>query len=901
MSESVTNVDLNFSNGGGGHTATVTSIVGAVSAETYEDSLGEIAGDAGEKSLFSDSRIDDLMSRFVETEMTTSADPTKKTKVRKYIDSTSIKLNSYVVLVRGINAPIQGDSSFEGSVSYFSEVKGTAVPSFGASGPTKGANNTPVIILGNVYNMESSNLNDGNATSVNLIYQSKELKGNLSLRQDAVPQEYLDAPDPSKYSLKFGYTVNEFKKALEIAGVEQEGLDPDFADDVLFEASGPLMGVVGSVAAHFGFFYYIDPTNGKLKFINSALASQLSVTDPTNTTDESVIAASFTKSAINESIVNSYAGTAEKMDKSGMAGGDGDDDDGDELYSTFLSKVEVDKFHAFKIMRMNMPELGAYFQIFNQDQPPEMFDKYTYALTWLSQRNVKQNNKDYEQSKKDGQYLIVNGKRYVMTLHGAVEYKGQRGGEVDKVWQPLYLPRPLNLEMWSWGPDITEPATQVIWAGSDARIKSNERDLAKRADKGHQFQRYSGGASAQKSLANYIALAYEKSDAELDWEGVDGEKKLMPMPKPSQSPLYEFLKNYFAIAGGVYVSHGYGRKRAMRMGFENSNQITVSGPFHAEEKIREFKELNQLTSFFKILGIERDVTVGDLADLTNKEAKTVNPFHFIAVRNIPKLSLRAQLIRNGNKKPFDAGMPANFGPLGTHCEIYDKPNELNGISRYLGGPLLNVKFQQDRGGKRLLFAKYINDLVNRSITAYRATGAEMGINRAMTMHYTLHDEEIHSLGDNENGDDLIADNNVEVDPERGERFDHRNQFDQRFYDVVAAPTKGLTKPTLSAASGNTKEMKTLRDMRGDSQTSSGPKLTTSSKTIYGLYIPNFSPTLSSLSISVGDGGIQTTIGKSTIKIIPPDQQFLIGQGVEAAHGKGTESRLAAHQKNHFGL
>ena len=134
-----------------------------------------------------------------------------------------------------------------------------------------------------------------------------------------------------------------------------------------------------------------------------------------------------------------------------------------------------------------------------------------------------------------------------------------------------------------------------------------------------------------------------------------------------------------------------------------------------------------------------------------------------------------------------------------------------------------------------------------------------------------------------------------------DQTEYYDRFDHRFYDIVA-PQKGkLSRPTLSAASGNTTEMKALRDAKGESQTSSGPSLKTSSETIYGLQIPAMGPTISSLSISVGMGGITTTIGKSTVKMIPPDQQFLMGQGVEAAHGKKTDARFAAHQKNHFGL
>ena len=195
MSESVTSLSINYANGGGGHTATVTSTIGAQSAEDGSDSLGTVAGDKmGETSSFSDMRLDGLMGKFLVTETTTNADPTKKTVVRKYVDATSIKLNSYVVLVRGINAPPQGNGQFEEAVPYFGEVKGSFAPSYGG-GAVELNKEGNAIIAGSIYNMETRNINDANSTSVNLIYQSKTLKPNLSLMEGAVGSNYLSNPD----------------------------------------------------------------------------------------------------------------------------------------------------------------------------------------------------------------------------------------------------------------------------------------------------------------------------------------------------------------------------------------------------------------------------------------------------------------------------------------------------------------------------------------------------------------------------------------------------------------------------------------------------------------------------------------------------------------------------------
>ena len=194
------------------------------------------------------------------------------------------------------------------------------------------------------------------------------------------------------------------------------------------------------------------------------------------------------------------------------------------------------------------------------------------------------------------------------------------------------------------------------------------------------------------------------------------------------------------------------------------------------------------------------------------------------------------------------------------------------------------------------------DLIRKSIKSYKVAAKKTRRRSWLRLSYTRHSTEVHPVEDAEDDDD-DGDRRIagEGSPARQERDNNYDRYDHRFYDIVAPETDGLQRPSLSAASGSTQEMKVLRSARGENQGSTGSKLKTSSETIYGLVIPDFSVTMSSVEISVNQGGITTTIGHSTLKIMPPDQQFLIGQGVEAMRDQKTDSRLGAHQRNHFGL
>ena len=84
--------------------------------------------------------------------------------------------------------------------------------------------------------------------------------------------------------------------------------------------------------------------------------------------------------------------------------------------------------------------------------------------------------------------------------------------------------------------------------------------------------------------------------------------------------------------------------------------------------------------------------------------------------------------------------------------------------------------------------------------------------------------------------------------------------------------------------------------------SGNPRPQSSTRTLFGLHIPTFTPIINSLSISQTSQGISTTIGESTLDLIPPDQQFSIDNLGNTNSNKGNiPSRFSAKQRNFFGL
>lgn len=835
MREGITKVDLNFTNAGGGHTASVTSLLNPKSVETGED-LGIVVGELGETNNFSNPKITEMLGNFICTQKTTSAGPTKKAITRRYVDRTSLLLESYIVLVRGVNSGPDGGKNFEGPVPYFTEVTNTPLKPFRSQGPRVEGS---IIYLGKVYNVESAANFQG--VKISLVYHNRQLKENLSLNTEFVNGTYKAAPDLSQYDLKFGYTLSDFRSALNSVGLAVNGLPSD--DRILFETSGTLGSVVSSIAGTLGYFWYVDPKSGSINFINSEVASQIPIDNYTDTTNSNIVSASFTESTIFNKIVNVYNGSTEKDSNNPK--------DDDRPRPIFFKRCRFETLGIHK--KASRTVLAAFFSLFDQEESDDVFDKFTYFATAIAKNKAlknevfgkeKLNDHPFDLSKLYDYEPVLNPERSALPL---IPFLEEHGGNQDEKLRAIF--------------------------------NTNDADAKREAKR--------------TSLLNMDRIANKFKYIRLTQYTTEGGKNVIKkMPRPHGSELYSFLKLFYQIAGGIYISNGYSEYKVERMEFSNSNNVNVVGPLKASDRIDEISELSPITDFFDSLGLKQGVTVKELANLTQAEnriggvpAKSTHEHHFIAIRSIPKLE---RVKSTNNQKIVQKDAKVDFSPLQEYYEIYENPNRKEDL--LIGGPTSPNNLIDST------LVEGMKHLMNQSIDNYYRA-----IKKKTTLRLTYKRSKTRVNKTNEDGEEAEDDELAEAsedDQKIAELFD---RYDLKYNSIESPSHNMLNKLTLSSASGSTAEMKVLQQIRGKYR-NRFDKPQSSSRTFYGLEIPDFSPTMNSVSISIGPQGITTTVSESTIKLIPPDQNLQITEGMEALTPKSMLPRsFNARQRNTLGL
>jgi len=876
--ETISKVDLNFTNSGGGHTASVTTVLSAKNLDGSHG-LGTVIGKLGEPNSFSNAAIGRMLGRFICTEITTNVNPVNTTLSRKYVDKTSLMLKSIIVLVRGLNCSPEGGLDFGlateengtvgGVVPYFSEVSNSPLKAFPSKGPER-PDNGSVIVAGRIYNYEAGALFDG--TKLALCYNDHDLIKELSLNLDFIYDSYERSPDLAQFELKYGYTLNDVKEICGLADIVVENL-PD-ADDVLFETSGTLESVLGNVASTLGCFWYVDPNNGKVVFVNTVAASGIPVSNYTETTDTNVISASFSQSLVTSQVVNAYVGSAEKQEQ------DSSGPDENRPRPIFFKRIDFTKAWEEeggegKAWPLDAKDIKVFFGLFNQSEDVDIFDKFTYILVHLNQKDDK------------GVSLI--------------EQEFGRSLNIQKVYGYI----PVNKETHWFGPDAKDLES------NDFR-RANKIDLGKPvfAMTGRQFDIDSpsslgkGEDGLGESLPRtgkdgfyYKLLTFrgEKPDSL-------GNLKKAIMPKPSESKLYPFLKAFFEIAGGVYISNGYSKYKALRMQFSNTNNITIAGPFKGDENIEDIDELSSLDDALTQIEIPRgERTIKNLKEWTRgasvaQSGGSLKSYYFLGIRTIPKLERKNIPLREGDPNPSNL---IDFSQLSDGVEFLQHP--IRKYALYIGGP--------DKDGEK--FYKGIFDLMKQSKTNYDLAvgeGLPKGKRNKLRLEYIRSKTRVNQLS--EDGEVDEDDETAQKSDKGQQESDLADRYDLRVYNVNAPPYNMLNNLSLASSSGSTVEMKILQGLRS-SFINPTDTPSSSSRTMYGLHSPftmdkvlgvlRYSPLINSVSIMVGTGGIQTTINESSIKIIPPSQDILMSRGMEALTPQPTQGRLSAAQRNALGL
>lgn len=841
MRESITKLDLNFTNAGGGHSASVTSIVDAKNIDSSKG-LGIVIGDLGEANSFSNDKLQSLMNNFVCTEITTNADPTKKTISRKYIDKISLILDSFIVLVRGVNCPPDNTLNFNGPFAPFAEVinapKIKGLEPFPSVGPQRQGS---IIKAGKIYNFETAAKFDG--TKISLYYNNRTVKDELSLNLGSVTTKYRNNPDLSQYNFRGGYTLKEFGDIVRLAGVPIVGLPQTKATNgIIFEATGTLGSVISTVASYLGYYWYVDPSTYTIRFINSQEAASLEIKDYTNSSSKNIISASFTKSKRSNLIVNTYVGTTEKPQENSSRSNENDD----RPKPVFFKRIPFRKTEVFKNM-LGYPEMGIFFGIFNQNEGTDVFDKFTY--------------------------ILMHGNKKP-TGGGEAPNKQRLGRILD--FKKLYDYSPFNTETWHWSGGGDNSPFLYGEANAKKTNKDNPTELPKLDRITDKFV--------------YKLLKYKPTN---DEGKQTGTAKIMP--KPSGSPLYEYLNTYFPLAGGVYITNSYSDYKTARMSFQNTGNMTVLGPFAGDEKVREIDDLSMLNDWLQLLtkskedkdnpNPQTELTIHDLAESTNGEAKVGGgrsknkQFFFIGIRNIPSLEKK-----NAKDNGDEEDKPLNYSPLQEKLEFFEPSNRKRQF--FIGG-------SDEEVGEVF---EGIYDLAEKSYKRYsRAIKGKKSIKLKYIRSKTRVNDKDE---DGEEAEDDAVSGSSDSDQQLNELFD---KVEFKSYKVDSPPYDRTNRLTLSSASGSTIEMEKLKQIKG-SLVNPNIRPSSSSRALYGLHIPRFIPTINSLSISVGSGGITTTIGESTLSLIPPDQTFSIDSFGNTNASKGNiPSTFNATQRNYFKL
>ena len=850
--ETINSVDINFSNGGGEHTANISSSEDVKNADG-SPSLGVVNGEIGSKNYFSQSEINKIMGRFICTSVTRNKSPMGVSVSRKYSDITSLILKSYVVLVRGLNAPPDNKDSFDGMFPFFSEVKGSPLSPFPSAG-IREIKGKRILVAGKIYNYESTTVLSGLKAS--LVYQNGDLVNGLSLNRDIVTKNYQNAPNLNSYDLKFGYTLNEYLDMLDYVGVTHKGLrEVEGGDRILFQTSGTLASITSAIASFFGFYYFVDPNSGDLNFIDSKIAANIEITDFTQSSDEKIVSANFSENKFTPEIVNTYVGSADKPD---MAQGKYSKRDPQEG-NLAMFRVELDR--AIEVTydedgeevevagqkKLNKNIYGAFFSFFSNSLVKgdrELFDKYAFYLMLIA---------------KAGPNAVKNP---VVDLN--FDFTG------------LYKEK-----LKTYRKDRTCKDQNILSVElKDGSLRSVEGNICiedkhvldRNLNFGGNAFRPNMGTPFIDNLPDLIPRPRGRVDA-LFHHLKNENDQLMKMP--STSDLLDFLEGYFEYAGGVYVSSAMFESRSKKTRVVKDQGLSMHGPFHKNELVANCEGLGELAAWLNRFSIfnRKAKRIRDLAGVANQLGVDRGNFYWVGL------------------KPWAFLPPKELEKETLKWETLNDSTEIRQVKQ-AGDTMLGHSIELEKPDiLTFLYAHFILPSVKRYGKAI--------IKEQLQLTTVSGDPEMEGVDDEDEGNKIL----VGEPADQEELKELLQRYDLKSFRIDAPTTEQYTPLNLSVANGSTVEMKALRDaMLKDYQSMNIKPLKSSSKTIYGLEIPSqFNITTNSFSIKVGSDGITTTIGESTLKLLPPDQQFVISQGMEVIGTPSINPRLRASQRNYFGL
>lgn len=345
------------------------------------------------------------------------------------------------------------------------------------------------------------------------------------------------------------------------------------------------------------------------------------------------------------------------------------------------------------------------------------------------------------------------------------------------------------------------------------------------------------------------------------------KKKIVNIANPVQAmpDLLETLKLFFEVGlGGIYISTPISAYRSNRIEWVADDKFKVIGIYRWDTELKDIEELAGLGRVLNkfIIGKGNFVTVEDMVKGLNPSKETNKRYFAIALRTLQKQFLDVDVL--DVKNALDT--PRN-------CDIRFDDKER--------------RWFLTRNGT------IIKSLIQNSNGSFKSFNSTISQDTDITLPYQRRRNPKVDEGDLDDDDDDVPTqiNFTALDTNRNKRV---------FKLEKATNLDEFNPLSLENYSVNSKlEIDALLEVR--SQTMSTDFRKSSTRTIYGLEMPSFSPTLSSISISFGNDGTTTSITESNLDILPTDQNIVVDRFKQAKVINSTFTKVSASRKNFLGL
>jgi hypothetical protein len=344
--------------------------------------------------------------------------------------------------------------------------------------------------------------------------------------------------------------------------------------------------------------------------------------------------------------------------------------------------------------------------------------------------------------------------------------------------------------------------------------------------------------------------------------------------RPSQGNAFRYIKAVLDVLHNtIYVSNFYSKYSARRTSWTGS-EMNISGPFSFDKKFSEIESLASASTVWKALGWGE----GYLDDLMKAAgSKGSGAYGFIG-----QISGANRATYGMNKSDLD-------------FELFNSKEyrfEATAVGEYLGiSPRLKSQ---------------IINLAQKSIELYndqnKFTTGPQTARAYFTRSKRPTDEEDNDKTRRQ--EEAQADRQAGLDAAAQKIAELAERFDTRYYSLQDNGSNGnLFRPiTLDIKSGKIADIIALEESSLPKIQSTPRPQSQSSRTILGVSLPgDFKPTITAITLDLGESGATTTINESSVKLLRPSEQLIIDRNQKAALTSIRNTNFTATQKNFLGL